>query len=171
MQNELRRWIQLIEMTGQSTVVRVFHGSREPKLNLRSGLFYGVRDFGFAASYAVAKGANKHGFVHTLDFRFNKLAHEKVVYDIANELNVDLGVSHAVTVPEQHHGYYRQEFDVVVKRIKQLGYDGITGYDFGFRDDFEELVVWLVFDAVKQITPIAVTPVTRADMKRLDAPT
>jgi hypothetical protein len=157
-------------MSGHPSTVRVFHGSREAKLNLRSGLFYGVRDFGFAASYAIERGANKKGFVHTLDFHFKKLAHEKLVYELATELDVDLGMAHAVTVPEKHHGYYRDEFGRVFNRLKQLGYDGITGHDFGFRDDFEELVVWLVFHAPSQVTPIAATPVTGADLKRSHAP-
>jgi hypothetical protein len=162
MKHDLRRWMTLAESAG--TTVRVFHGSPESALTFRAGLFYGVRDFGFAASYAVDRGNGK-GFVHTLDFHFDKLADDDICYQIADELNVDISGTNTVSIPDDNHPLYDDDYGRVFARLKELGYNGITGHDFGFRADFEELVVWVVFDAASQITPVSVTPVTADDMK------
>jgi len=163
MENDLRRWMRLVESDDRK-IVRVFHGSPESTLNFRTGLFYGVRDFGFAASYATERGRGT-GFVHTLDFHFHKLADDNICHQIADELGSEQ--IRAVNIPDDNHYMYDER---IFMRLTELGYDGITGYDFGFRSDFEELIVWLVFDAAAQITSVAVTPVSGEDMKHKHEP-
>lgn len=166
MESDLRRWMRLVEATTGGHTVRVFHGSPEPKLNLRGGVIYGTRNFGFAAGYAVHRRGNETGYVHTLDFHFKKLATEADVYSLAQEYEIELG-SHVtpVTVIDQHHHDFN---DDILDGLLEHGFDGITGYDDGF--DGAEDIVWAVFNPIRQISLVAVTPVSKMDVKRRDAP-
>jgi len=145
----------------------VFHGSPEATLTLRSGVLYGVRDFGFAASYATDRAGQTTGYVHTLDFHFRKLATKNDVDDLAEDYGLDINHLAAVTIVDQNHDAFNAD---ILDGLREHGYDGITGNDFGFRSDFEELTVWAVFNATKQITTVAVTPVTKDDHKHDHAP-
>ena len=161
--SELRRWMRLCETSTQT--VRVFHGSDEPHLTLRPESMYGVRDFGFAASYPFGRSYSKRGWVHTLDFHFSKLADNAIIEQIADDLGIELGTG-VVLLADRNHPDDSPEYRALHEKLVALGYNGITGYDFGFRSDFEELPVWVVFDAAKQVTIIDTVEVTRADIPR-----
>src|SRR5882672_5550321 len=148
--NPMRHWMRLLEANAHR--VRVFHGSPERVLNLEPAPLYGVRDFGFAASYGVDRSDNDHGFVHTLEFRFDNLCDPDTLNELFEQHRIEPWPS-AAGVFIQH-----PEF---MSFLTEAGYDGLTAHDFGFRSDFEELPVWMVVNAARQVTKIDVVEVTK----------
>lgn len=154
----IRNWINLVEDRGN--IVRVYHGSPDPDMKLLPSPLYGVRDFGFAASYGLGRGQHA-AFVYTLDFRFDHLADERQLLAVCAKFKVEPSPSVAgvfIGNPE------------MLGRLTRLGYDGITAYDFGFRSDFEELPVWMVFNAATQVRIINVVEVSNDDLKSTHPP-
>ena len=151
--------MRISEITNSNQTIRVFHGSPEKNLRLLPQYLYGVRDFGFAASYAVERGRGS-GFVYTLDFSFHKLGDDKIIDKVCedNEIENFWGISIVEQYPE------------TIKLFQDLGYDGLTSYDFGFRSDFEQLQSWVVFNAAKQVKIIGITEVGPDDLKHTHAP-
>ena len=155
----MRQWMRLIEATAHR--LRVFHGSPEPSFPLLNEPLYGVRDFGFAASYGLDRGRRHSSYVHTFDFSFDHLC---------DEASLDsLFAQHGIEPWPSAAGVFIQNPEFMQILI-DAGYDGLTAHDFGFRSDFEELPVWMVVNAAQQAKRIAVTEVTEADLHRTHAP-
>lgn len=157
--SDMRRWVRLLEASASR--VRVFHGSPERALHLEAGPLYGVRDFGFAASYALDRGDADYAYVHTLDFQFHNLCDQDTLQALFDHHGIEPWPS-AAGVFISHPEFMRMLVDA--------GYDGLTAHDFGFRSDFEELPVWMVVDAATQVTIVDVVDVTSDDLRHTHAP-
>lgn len=159
----MRHWIRLCEAS--AVTIRVFHGSPEQKLHFTAEPLYGVRDFGFAASYGLERThigrGKREGFVHTLDFHFTNLCDQDTLYKLFEQHNIEPWPSAAGVFIDN------PEF---LDILRDAGYDGLTAWDFGFRTDFEELPVWMVVDAAKQVTWRGVVTVTDDDLPHSHEP-
>jgi hypothetical protein len=157
--NAMRHWMRLLEANAHR--VRVFHGSPERVLKLEPGPLYGARDFGFAASYGLDRSNDGHAYVHTLDFQFNNLCNQDTLNDLLEQ--------HGIEPLPSAAGVFIQNPEFM-QILTDAGYDGLTANDFGFRSDFEELPVWMVVDAIKQVAVVDVADVTAEHMRQRHAP-
>jgi hypothetical protein len=154
----MRAWMRLVET--RAGTVRVFHGSPEASIRLAAEPLYGVRDFGFAASYATDRGHGT-GFVHTFDFHFDNLCDAASLQTLFDAHGIEPWPSAAgvfINNPE------------FLPILTEAGYDGLTAHDFGFRSDFEELPVWMVVNAARQARHVAVVSATKDDLRHSHAP-
>lgn len=157
---DMRRWITLAE--GQRRTVRVYHGSTERTLRLEPAPLYGVRDFGFAASYGLERASSAgDAFVHTLDFAFANLCDADALEH--------LFATHDITPWPSAAGVFIDHPEFMHILI-EAGYDGLTASDFGFRSDFEEKQVYMVVNAKRQVTWRDVVAVSSDDLRHEHAP-
>jgi hypothetical protein len=77
------------ESIASAHTVCVFHGSSERTLKLAPAPLYGVRDFGFAASYGLERSDHGHAFVHTLNFRFKNICDQNTLLALFERHGID----------------------------------------------------------------------------------
>lgn len=155
------KYAELLRELANTRRVRVFHGSPERTFKLQPAPLYGVRDFGFAASYGLERSHDGHAFVHTLDFQFANLCDPDALSALFDRHHIEPWPSAAGVFIEH------PEF---LKILIDAGYDGLTAHDFGFRSDFEERPVWMIVNAARQATVIEVVEVTDTDLHHQHGP-
>ena len=137
--SSLKHYIRIVE-SESIKIVKVFHGTRDSDLKLRSAPLYGVVEEEFAMSYALERShGHDQAFVYTIEFRFRKLASDKDVGDLCDELDIFVFPSTAGVITEHPE---------LIEMLQKRGFDGVFAYDFDFED--KEREVYCVFNAARQ---------------------
>ena len=122
------------------TIIKVYHGTRDPNLVLTNEPLYGAIEYDVAESYARHRSMGGTPCVYTLEFMITKLASDEDIRNIVEKVGG--------TEDELMAAVATENIEVVTALIQQ-GFDGGFAWDFGFRGDFDEVQVYFVFDAKK----------------------
>lgn len=125
-----------------------YHGSKKhiSQQDLKDGVMYFSKDYEFAKSYSAEKYKQKKTIVMQANLDLgNKIlldTQDDILITIADKLGLDF------------EDYAQAEFieqEGVVKELKKLGYTAAILWDFSFKNDFDEDLVYIVFNAKKQV--------------------
>jgi len=156
---------------------KVFYHGGNKKLNkLSDEIIYSIQgNKPFAESYSVGRHGQKTPKVTALQLKSNtNLAAPDDFHRTLDELG--LADEYAGRTVRQETVDYASEADWardprIKDALQRQGYDGVDGlYDFGFRSDFEQLPVTVVFNAKKSMRIINDVPARKAVKYRESMP-
>lgn len=122
--------------------MKLFHGGRRvlSESDLAAAPMYLSPERSFAESYSTGRHGMKVPQVSEFEVSPDvKLADRSVFGPLLQRLDADQSISEADALGRPS----------AIKALRDMGYGGAKdAWDFGFRDDFEELPVTVVFDAL-----------------------
>ena len=164
-----------------------YHGGEKKLSKLSDEIIYSIQgNKPFAESYSIGRHGQKTPKVTALQLKSNaRLATPEVFRQAIDDMGLARAVERgfAVKRPGPTGGWagserigYVSEADwaghpEIIDALKKKGYDGVDGlYDYGFRNDFEELPVTVVFNAKKSMRIINDVPARKAVKYRESMP-
>jgi hypothetical protein len=123
----------------------VFHGGKKilTQADLTNDIMYFSDDREFSEEYSKARHRQVYPKITVVNITITNPAPPHLIESLAKKLGINTDSQSVASILEE---------DGIVDLLAKLGYDGAIANDFGFRSDFEEIPVYVVFNAKKQVT-------------------